>query len=114
MQIKRIIVGATMVVVGLPLVVILIALVSITVLDRTNGTIVSSGETRNYLLHVPERYDRLKPTPLVISMHAGATWPAHQMHLSHWNRLADEKGLIVVYPSGTPLLFDVVRNVAHV
>ncbi len=101
--------GAAVVVVGLPLVVILIAIVWISVLDRTNGTIVSSGETREYLLHVPDSYDPAEPTPLVISLHAGATWPAHQMNLSHWNRLADENGFIVVYPSGTPVLFDVVR-----
>jgi polyhydroxybutyrate depolymerase len=109
MKIRKIILGAVVVVVGLPLVVILIAIVSISVFDRTNGTLVSSGETREYLLHVPDSYDRAKPTPLVISLHAGATWPAHQMNLSRWNRLADEYGFIVVYPSGTPELFNVVR-----
>jgi polyhydroxybutyrate depolymerase len=31
------------------------------------------------------------------------------MNLSHWNRLSDEEGFIVVYPSGTPQLLDVVR-----
>ena len=109
MKIRKIILGAVVVVVGLPLLVILIAIVSISVFDRTNGTIVSSGETREYLLHVPDSYDCAEPTPLVISLHAGATWPAHQMNLSHWNRLADEHGFIVVYPSGTPVLFNVVR-----
>ena len=34
-------------------------------------------------------------------MHGGATWPAHQKNLSRWNRLADQHGFIVVYPSGT-------------
>jgi polyhydroxybutyrate depolymerase len=109
MKIRKTILGAALVVVGLPLALILIAIVSISVFDRTNGTIVSSGETREYLLHVPDSYDRAKPTPLVISLHAGATWAAHQMNLSHWNRLADEHGFIVVYPSGTPELFNVVR-----
>lgn len=101
--------GAVVVVVGLPVVVFLIALASISVLDRTDGSIVSSGETREYLLHVPDSYDRAEPIPLVISLHAGATWPAHQMNLSRWNRLADEYGFIVVYPSGTPELFNAVR-----
>ncbi len=101
MKIRKIVLGAVLVVVGLPLVVILIAMVTISVLDRTNGTIVSSGETREYLLYVPDSYDRAKPTPLVISMHAGATWPAQQKNLSRWNRLADENGFIVVYPSGS-------------
>ncbi len=42
-------------------------------------------------------------------MHAGATWPAQQMHLTHWNRLADEQGFIVVYPAGTPQFLGVAR-----
>ena len=43
------------------------------------------------------------PTPLVISLHAGATWPAHQRNLTRWDRLADEEGFIVVYPAGNDL-----------
>ena len=107
MKIRKIILGAAVVVVGLPLAVILIAIVSISALDRTSDSIVSSGETREYLLHVPDSYDRARPTPLVISLHAGATWPAHQMNLSRWNRLADEHGFIVVYPSGSPPGYDI-------
>jgi polyhydroxybutyrate depolymerase len=72
-----------------------------TLTDQTNGTIVSSGETRQYLLYVPKTYDRSKPTPLVISMHGAALWPAAEMAISRWNDLADESGFIVVYPSGT-------------
>jgi polyhydroxybutyrate depolymerase len=69
--------------------------------NRTNGTLVSSGERRSYLLYVPESYDPSAPVPLVINIHGFAQWPAHQMQLSHWNDLADEYGFIVVYPSGT-------------
>ena len=66
---RKIVIGAVLVIMGLPVVLILIVVVSVAVLDRTNGAIVSSGEKRSYLLHVPPRYDRTKPTPLVISMH---------------------------------------------
>ncbi len=77
-------------------------------LNRTNGTIQSSGIARKYLLYVPKSYDKTKPTPLVISIHGFIEWPAHQMQISHWNKLADEHGFIVVYPSGTgiPLRWD--------
>jgi polyhydroxybutyrate depolymerase len=73
---------------------------------------VSSGQKREYLLHVPSSYDRSKPTPLVISMHGAAGWPAHQMDTSRWNRLADEHGFIVVYPagSGAPRIWNVTRG----
>ena len=68
--------------------------------NRSNGTLVSSGQEREYLLHVPSSYDPAKPVPLVISMHGGAGWPAMQKETSRWNTLADGQGFIVVYPSG--------------
>ena len=101
MSTRKILVGALLVIIGLPVVLVLIAAVSIYVLNQTNGTIVSSGQEREYLLHVPKSYDPAKPTPLVISMHGAMNWPAFQMNLSQWNKAADEHGFIVVYPAGT-------------
>jgi polyhydroxybutyrate depolymerase len=98
---KKIIVGVLVIVIGLPVAFILTAWVYFSIMDKTNGSIVSSGVTRRYLLYVPKTYDRSKPTPLVISMHAGALWPAAQMGISRWNELADEHGFLVVYPAGT-------------
>jgi polyhydroxybutyrate depolymerase len=99
-KLRTIILGAVAILVALPMVALLVGVVWISVLDRSTAAIVSSGEEREYLLYVPESYDPGRPTPLVISLHAGATWPAHQKNLTGWNRLADEKGFIVVYPAG--------------
>jgi polyhydroxybutyrate depolymerase len=107
--VRRFLLGAVSVVIGLPALVVAVTVTWINLLDRGTGTMVASGVEREFLLHVPARYDSLRPTPLVISLHAGATWPAHQMNLSHWNRLADEEEFIVVYPSGTPQLFGLAR-----
>lgn len=85
---------------GLPAVVILAGAASHYYANRTTGTIMSSGEKRDYILHVPKSYDARKPTPLVISMHGAMNWPSFQMNTSQWNRVADEHGFIVVYPSG--------------
>lgn len=101
MNIRKIVIGAAVVIVGLPVVLVLIAAVAIYLLNRTNGTLVSSGQKREYLLYVPQSYDRAKPTPLVISLHASMNWPAAQMGISQWNKAADEHGFIVVYPAGT-------------
>lgn len=111
MKVKKLLGGAALVFVGLPLVIVLVAVVWISALDRTNGSIVSSGETREYLLYVPDSYDPSGPTALVISLHALATWPAHQQNLSRWNRLADEEGFLVVYPSGSgfPKMWNTIR-----
>jgi len=109
MNTRKIVIGAVLGIIGLPVVLVLIAAASFYVLmscyapNRTNGTIVSSGQEREYLVHVPRSYDRAKPTPLVISLHAAALWPATQREASHWSKVADEHGFIVVYPSGTTL-----------
>jgi polyhydroxybutyrate depolymerase len=100
MKLKRIFVGGLTLLIGLPVLFVLAIVTGIHLLDRTNGTITSSDEQREYLLYVPPGYDAKKPTPLVISMHGAAAWPAQQKNLSQWNRLADKRGFIVVYPSG--------------
>lgn len=88
------------IVIGLPVALILTVVAWVSISDKTNGTIVSSGQTRRYLLYVPKTYDPSKSTPLVISLHLAA-WPAAQMEISGWNELADEHGFIVVYPAGS-------------
>jgi polyhydroxybutyrate depolymerase len=101
MKIRKLLLGTVLMIVALPVLLVLVVTTTISLLDRTNGSVQSSGQKREYLLYVPQRYDRAKPTPLVISMHGAAGWPALQMNTSGWNRLADEYGFIVVYPSGS-------------
>lgn len=90
-----------LIVIGVPLLLLLGFYTTLRLADRTNGTLVSGGETRRYLLYVPESYDPATPAPLVISLHGLVQWPAHQQQLTGWNALADEQGFIVVYPRGT-------------
>jgi polyhydroxybutyrate depolymerase len=89
------------IVLGLPLLLVLMVAAAYLLANRTNGRLESSGEARRYLLYVPESYDPTVPTPLVISIHGYAEWPAHQAQISRWNELADQHGFIVVYPMGT-------------
>ncbi|MCH9648013.1 MAG: hypothetical protein K0U98_07225 [Deltaproteobacteria bacterium] len=96
---KRVIL-AVLALLGLPLLVILLLAVSFQLENRSNGSIVSSGEVRKYLLHVPKSYDATQPTPLVISFHGGAGWPVLQRDLTGWNDTAENQGFIVVYPAG--------------
>jgi len=77
--------------------------------NRNNGSIVSSGERREFLVYVPRGYDARKPVPLVISLHGAGGWPVQQRELSEWDRVADRHGFVVVYPSGadTPRIWHV-------
>ncbi len=97
---RRVILGAALALIALPAAIVPIEAVSFYSANRDNGAFVSSGEKREYLLYVPKSYDRSRPTPLVISMHAAGLWGAAQKETSRWNDLADRKGFIVVYPSG--------------
>ena len=98
---KKCLLRFAFIILGLPVILLLVVAIAFLLVNRTNGTLVSSGEKRSYLLYVPNGYDSATPTPLVISMHGFAEWPAHQMQISHWNELAEQYGFIVVYPSGT-------------
>lgn len=91
--------------IGLPIALLLTANAVFWMVDKTNGTIVSSGATRRYILYVPKSYDRSKATPLIISIHPAATWPAVEMAISRWNELAERYGFIVVYPAGSGVVF---------
>jgi polyhydroxybutyrate depolymerase len=86
---------------GVILLVLVVSAAAGLLINRTNGKIVSSGETRRYLLHVPRNLDQSEPVPLVITIHGFAQWPANHMSVSQWNPIADREGFIVVYPSGT-------------
>ncbi|MCD6423949.1 MAG: hypothetical protein J7L35_00445, partial [Anaerolineales bacterium] len=85
----------------LVIILILISIIGLSTQFGTNGQIISSGQTRKYLVYVPESYNPEQPTPLVISIHGFVQWPAHQQSMTGWNKLADEYGFIVVYPKGT-------------
>ena len=100
MKNRKVFLGVALALVVLPAAVVPIQAVSFYSANRDNGSFVSSGEKREYLLYVPKSYDSSRPTALVISMHGAGLWGASQRDISRWNELADAKGFIVVYPSG--------------
>ncbi|MFQ5457986.1 MAG: alpha/beta hydrolase family esterase [Myxococcota bacterium] len=97
---RTMVLGAVLALIGLPVALGMIEAAWFHGQNRSNGTIISSGQEREYLLHVPRSYDSSKPTPLVISMHGAGSWGAAQQEISRWNQVAESQGLIVVYPSG--------------
>src|SRR6202166_4044338 len=108
MNSRKIGIGAALVLIGLPIVLVLIVYRSFYAVfffpnrtSATTGTIVSSAEKREYLLYVSKSYDRTKPTPLVIGLHTSMSWPSSSMAISQWNLVADENGFMVIYPEGT-------------
>ena len=100
MKSRKTVIASVLALIGLPVVLAMTEAVSYHIQNRSNGSLVSSGRKREYLLYVPVSYDSTKPTPLVISMHGAALWGAAQKETSQWNKVAEAQGFIVVYPSG--------------
>jgi polyhydroxybutyrate depolymerase len=64
-------------------------------------TLVSNGQERCYLLHVPSSGPPVEPVPLVLSLHGFAERPRLHVWMTGWNKIADEHGFVLVYPHGT-------------
>jgi len=58
------------------------------------------GLERTYLYHVPNRYDGTQAVPLVLALHGRLGQGSGEERLSHFDKLSDEHGFIVVYPDG--------------
>jgi len=111
MNIKKIVIRAMLLLIGVPIVLVLLLFgffYSVFYFPNHSsaipGTIVSSGQKRDYLLYVPESYDPSKPTPLVITLHTSMSWDSAAMAISGWNSVADQNGFLVVYLGLVPSL----------
>lgn len=58
------------------------------------------GSEREYLLHVPKRYDGKQAVPLVLMLHGrGSSNKAAASKYYGWTRLADQHGFIAAFPN---------------
>ncbi len=64
-------------------------------------SLMSAGLKRCYLLHLPPDYDGDQSLPLIISLPGFTSNPKGQEYLTRWNEVADNEGLLIVYPQGT-------------
>jgi polyhydroxybutyrate depolymerase len=68
--------------------------------DHTRTLTVGDLE-RSYLVHIPQKYDREKPTPVVLVYHGGGSNAEVMVRFSGMDMQADTSGFIAVYPHGT-------------
>lgn len=97
---RRLVHVAALALLALPVLFASTGALSFAARNRSDGFIVSSGEQREYNLHVPRGDDAGRPAPLVISMPGAGLWGAAQEETSGWDALADREGFLVVYPTG--------------
>ena len=70
------------------------------------GTVISGGKQRNYLLHLPPVYNGVTKMALAIVLHGGGGNAKNMIEITGMNEKADEAGFIVVYPSGSSPVSD--------
>jgi polyhydroxybutyrate depolymerase len=63
-------------------------------------TVKTKGDDRTALVHVPATYDPTRPTAVVLNLHGLGNTPERQKEITGFDRLADERGFIAVYPRG--------------
>ncbi len=62
----------------------------------------STAEGRTFLLYIPESLDASAPAVLVL-VHHGFTMSGRIMYdITSWKELAEEQGIVVAYPNGSP------------
>jgi len=66
------------------------------------GFIKVGGLKRTYLIHIPAGFDILKSRPLLIALHGGGGTGRNMVKLTlgRFDKLADDRGFVVVYPDG--------------
>jgi polyhydroxybutyrate depolymerase len=74
-------------------------------------TLMSEGDERTYLLHVPPSYEAETPVPLLLMLHGRGGTGKDIAELTNFSDLADENNFIVVYPEGLDNQWNYVKDV---
>jgi polyhydroxybutyrate depolymerase len=64
------------------------------------ANITSSGETRQYRVHVPADYVSRQPLPIVLNLHGFSSNAEQEEQVSQMSVKADAAGFVAVYPEG--------------
>lgn len=64
----------------------------------TMGTFTNSSGTRTYQMYIPTTYKAGAAVPLVVALHGCTETADSYRQLSQWDKLAQQKGFIVVFP----------------
>ncbi len=71
--------------------------------DSTAQTISHDGETREYIVYVPDSYDGNSDFPLLLNFHGFGGQASKYLEYADMRGVADAKNFILVYPQGTEL-----------
>jgi len=64
----------------------------------TRGTVISNGDEYRYRFYTPRSYEPGHRAPLVVAVHGCQTTAKQEQAISRYDRLAERKGFVVLYP----------------
>lgn len=69
-------------------------------LGESSGQLVNQGHTRTYYIYTPKSYKPNQPMPMVLVFHGDNGTGRAIADVTQFNKLAEQKGFIAVYPDG--------------
>lgn len=69
--------------------------------SQSNHILMYQDTERSYVLYTPENFDAAKPAPVVFVLHGGGGNAEIAIKSSAFNKIADDYGVLIVYPNGT-------------
>ena len=73
-------------------------------LGTLQTNIIHDEISREFILYVPNSYNRNSPTPLLFNFHGYGSSADDQMNYGDFRSIADEEGFIILHPQGTRLI----------
>src|SRR5687768_8057589 len=77
------------------------------------GSLDQGGRTRTYLIHLPPNHDPVRQWPMIISLHGHGGQGVDQEKLTSMTTLAEDEGVVVVYPNGVDRSWNDDRNITE-
>jgi polyhydroxybutyrate depolymerase len=91
--------------------VLMIPLLFLVQAQEEARTLIFDTLERTYLIYVPPSYDPQTPVPLLLMLHGRDGDGSRISALTGFNKLADEKNFIVLYPDGIDNQWNYVKDV---
>ena len=89
---------------------VLLLVLNVYTLQAQLDSIIDQGVFRTYIIHLPSGYNTNNKYPLVFSLHGLRANALQQKTITQFDKIADQKGFIVVYPNGTDKSWTTVGN----
>lgn len=69
------------------------------VVGKNRFTTVVNGDTREYFVHVPQKYNKSNAVPVVLMLHGTAQSGEQFYNISGWTEVGETENLITVFPT---------------